>query len=163
MVNIQHIHELVDRYFTHTGQIQIDPVTGKVSCTGSVNLQPHHHFTSLPVQFDQVGGHFNCDYNHLESLRGCPHSTGLYFSCRNNPLKTLQGLPDQIGALCWVTYTPTLPLLRLLHLPFYKVKIASAPKPVADIMLKYAGQGKAVALNCALELKKAGYPENAQW
>jgi len=44
-----------------------------------------------------VGGFFNCDYNNLTSLEGCPHSVGGYFNCSNNNLISLEGCPKSVG------------------------------------------------------------------
>lgn len=163
MVNVNHINDLLMYHFEWKGQIHVDESNGEVSCTGSVNLIPHRHVSQLPVVFDRVGGHFNCDNNHLVNLKGAPRSTGLYFSCRDNPLTSLEGLPVQVGALFWTTWTPNLPLLRLINLDMNSVKLPGSPPQLEQIMSKYLGKGKHHMLNCALELKKAGLEGNASW
>jgi hypothetical protein len=86
---------------------------------------------------------------------------GLYFSCKNNPLKSLEGLPTKVGALTWVTWHESLPLLRLLDLTWFI--IVDAPDQVTSIMNKYKGQGRAGSLACAAELSRVGFKGNARW
>jgi hypothetical protein len=161
MVNVDEIEQLVEHHFDHTGRISVDPTTGVVSCTGNMNLKSKIKVDQLPVQFDQVGGQFNCEHNNLTTLIGSPTQTGLYFSCVYNPLVSLEGLPDHVGALCWVTWRAQLPLLRLLKLEHLSLK--DAPDPVLDIIYKHLGQGKPGAIKAAAKLIKAGYKANARW
>ena len=73
--------------------------------------------TKLPLQFRNVNGVFNCSYNQLTSLEGCPNVSGDfycshnqltslsggpndisgYFICTNNKLKSLEGGPNYVG------------------------------------------------------------------
>jgi len=161
MVNVDEIEQLTKHHFDHTGRISVDPTTGVVSCTGNINLKPKIKVNQLPVQFDQVGGHFNCEHNNLTTLIGAPNRTGFYFSCAHNPLMSLEGLPAHVGALCWVTWRDQLPLLRLLTLGH--LSLEDAPDPVRNTIYKYLGQGKPGAIKAAAELIKAGYRENARW
>lgn len=161
MVDVDKIKQLVEHHFEYTGRILVDANTGKVSGTASVNLKKDVLVHTLPVQFATVYGHFNCDQNNLTTLKGAPTETGLYFSCRNNPLVSLEGLPAKVGALCWATWSPHLPLLRLLNLN--SLKLLEAPNEVEHIITKYKGQGKPGAIKAAAELVRAGYRDNARW
>ncbi len=48
---------------------------------------------SIPLNFNIVNGYFECGYNYLTSLKGCPVRVGNGFSCRNNDLTSLQYSP----------------------------------------------------------------------
>jgi hypothetical protein len=50
--------------------------------------------TSIPLNFNIVNGCFNCDDNHLTSLKGCPVRVGGWFSCYDNELTSLQYSPQ---------------------------------------------------------------------
>jgi hypothetical protein len=51
----------------------------------------------LPVQFDYVGGYFDCANNQLTSLKGAPQSVGGNFICSDNQLISLAGSPNEVG------------------------------------------------------------------
>jgi hypothetical protein len=51
----------------------------------------------LPVKFGKVFGSFDCSYNKLTTLEGCPNYVGGYFYCHRNKLTTLEGCPKYIG------------------------------------------------------------------
>lgn len=111
---------------------------------------------------------FTCEGNRLQDLRNMPEFVGQAFWCYDNPLRSLTGFDSHVhvGGEFWCTYTSELPLLRCLQaggmitLSDHNV---IAPAPVLDILTKYQPLGKKGMLNCALELKKAGYSRNAQW
>jgi hypothetical protein len=50
--------------------------------------------TSIPLNFNTVNGYFNCGYNYLTSLKGCPVKVGSWFSCYHNNLTSLQYSPQ---------------------------------------------------------------------
>jgi hypothetical protein len=51
---------------------------------------------SIPLNFNIVNGHFNCSWNYLTSLKGCPVRVGNWFSCYNNQLTSLQYSPQYV-------------------------------------------------------------------
>jgi len=51
----------------------------------------------LPLKFNYVNGYFNCDYNNLKTLEGCPQTVDGVFDCSQNELKSLKGCPQTIG------------------------------------------------------------------
>jgi len=51
----------------------------------------------LPLKFNYVNGYFNCDYNNLKTLEGCPQTVGGDFNCYSSGLKTLEGCPQTVG------------------------------------------------------------------
>jgi hypothetical protein len=120
-----------------------------------------NQLTTLQGAPDHVGGEFYCGGNQLTTLQGAPDHVGGDFYCADNPLMSLQGAPDHVGVDFVCTYDDQLPLLRLIM--YKSIRIWDAPDAVMIIMFKYAGKGKTHMLNCALELKQAGYAGNAKW
>jgi len=51
----------------------------------------------MPIKFREVTGNFNCSYNRLNSLEGCPEKVGGNFHCGNNNLTSLKGGPERVG------------------------------------------------------------------
>jgi hypothetical protein len=52
----------------------------------------------LPVKFGKVSGDFDCGYNALTTLEGCPSYVGRNFWCGDNKkLTTLEGCPKYVG------------------------------------------------------------------
>ena len=51
---------------------------------------------TLPLKFGKVSGSFDCRYNNLETLEGCPKEVGGDFYCSDNKLTTLVGCPVEV-------------------------------------------------------------------
>ncbi len=66
-----------------------------VDVDGDVNLF-NKGLESIPLNFNIVNGYFDCGYNYLTSLKGCPVRVGNYFSCYNNQLTYLQYSPQYV-------------------------------------------------------------------
>jgi hypothetical protein len=169
---------------THVNKLPVKfgKVTRNFSC-GNRNL------TSLEGAPHWVGGSFFCDNNALKSLEYAPGHVevdfvcesnlltdlthmpafvGAAFWCYDNPLHSLNGFDAHVhvGGEFWCTYTSDLPLLRCLQvtgLITLSDHTVIAPPPVSDILDKYQPLGKKGMLNCANELKQAGYSRNARW
>lgn len=110
-----------------------------------------------------VNGDFRCDGNLLENLLGAPTKVTGFLTCINNPLKSLEGIPTELEGI-ELEYDRELPLLRLLyakHIDFYYSGRSS--RAVKEILMKYAGQGRAGAIDCKRELVAAGFEGNAKW
>lgn len=60
---------------------------GSVDVNGSVDLK-NRDLTELPVKYGKVSGSFNCSYNKLTSLKGCPN-TCKWIDCSVNNLYNL--------------------------------------------------------------------------
>ena len=67
----------------------------KVNVTGDVYLE-ELGLKEIPITFGKVGGDFDCSYNMLTSLEGCPREVDGDFYCVSNKLKSLEGSPDKI-------------------------------------------------------------------
>lgn len=191
MVNVKQILQTLLENFTLFGPYKIDPKTGVVDVKGEIHMAKK--MNKLPVTFGTVtgpvffqdagltslvgsprrvtskyqGGGFYCHRNQLTNLVGAPKTIHGTFGCHHNPLMTLEGHPDRVDR--WVmTVNPDTGLLRLLMVQNIKEMRLWMPArnelhPAQKIIQKYMGQGKAGVLNCALELKQAGYAGNAKW
>tara|TARA_B100001175_G_C19491962_1_gene633125 strand:+ start:1267 stop:1770 length:504 start_codon:yes stop_codon:yes gene_type:complete len=51
----------------------------------------------IPIQFGKVSGSFDCSYNFLTTLKGCPISVGGDFNCHRNKIKEIDYYPNTIG------------------------------------------------------------------
>lgn len=180
------VWDALDQYFKISGDVQVLPdltvnVQGTVSLRRGAFALPDHE---LPVQFGTVDNIYldsarlkSCKGsprivtdsmwlhgNPIESLENAPEYVGKYLGLSRTKLKNLHNFPEHVGKVA-LDYSEHLPLLRSLtaHSIVWPNAQATPPVEVSDIMDKYAGQGKSGALNCALELKKAGYAENARW
>ena len=127
---------------------------------GNLNVSSNQ-LTSLMHAPSKVEGDFVCNNNPILTLvHGPTHVTGAYMAV-TCPLTELKGMAEHIGHLVDVDYNGHMGLLRCLGAKF--IYVEHAPKPVQDILNKYAGQGKPGAIRAAAELIKAGYNRNARW
>ena len=55
------------------------------------------NLTQLPLNFGEIRGYFNCGYNQLTTLKGCPIRVNGDFDCSYNELTKLDYLPEFIG------------------------------------------------------------------
>jgi hypothetical protein len=51
-----------------------------------------------------VGGNFNCNRNHIETLKGGPIEVGGSYDCSNNKLISLKGMPHTIKDNFWCNH-----------------------------------------------------------
>jgi hypothetical protein len=58
----------------------------------------------LPVKFGNVYGDFNCSWNNLTTLEGCPNYVDGNFYCYGNELTTLEGSPKYVGGKFTANY-----------------------------------------------------------
>jgi len=71
-------------------------VDGLVNVDGDVILYDRA-LKDLPLKFGTVTGSFDCSWNRLTSLVGCPIRVGEDFSCTMNKLTSLVGCPLSVG------------------------------------------------------------------
>jgi hypothetical protein len=69
---------------------------GSIDVYGDVHLS-FYNLTELPLVFNKVNGFFDCDYNQLTTLKGCPRWIGDSFYCSHNQLTSLEFSPDYVG------------------------------------------------------------------
>lgn len=189
MVNASEIYDLVKSKFVIHDPIYVDPSSGVVDVKGNVEA-PENTLDQIPVKFGTIHGYFNLRrQEQLSSLVGSPRHVHGLFKVKSIVLTNLMGAPDRVDGECWISspklqsleylpllgaksylimWTEQLPLLRLLEA--HQVRWGSYSDhrdnkndAYIAIMKKYIGEGKRAMLNCALELKKAGYVGNARW
>ena len=68
---------------------------GTVDVDGDVSLS-ERNLSKLPLKFGRVTGSFNCSYNKLTTLEGCPREVGGGFYCDDNQITTLLGCPEYV-------------------------------------------------------------------
>jgi hypothetical protein len=171
MVDQKQIRTLLEKHFNWTGTVSIDE-QGQISVAGYVEYETKTLSRWPPeIEFLHVGGNFYCNNNpQLQSLLGSPQSVGRNFDCSDNPMLTsLEGLPREIPGRLLLTYSPQLPLLRALvakmGVGFWsgnRLQTGDAEK-VAEIINRYAGEGRRAMFKCKKELIEAGFSENARW
>ena len=74
-----------------------------VNVNNHVNLYSKK-LKSINVKFNEVTGYFDCSFNELETLEGCPEIVEGGFYCYNNRLKTLKGSPKKIDGSFYCHY-----------------------------------------------------------
>ena len=70
---------------------------GLVNVDGDVDLYGRK-LTELPLKFGTVTGYFDCGWNKLTSLEGCPLRVGSWFYYNGNKLTSLVGCPRSVGS-----------------------------------------------------------------
>ena len=87
------IHNICKKYYINNYTINDDM---SISVSGNVGLG-YYNLKSIPINFKEVDGYFNCSYNQLISLKGCPETVGGDFYCNNNQLTSLKYCPETVG------------------------------------------------------------------
>lgn len=139
-------------------------ITGSFSCH-------HNQLTSLAHGPQTVEGDYVCSYNYLKSFEHASEAVkGMFLAVEQKGLKSIKGYSPYARRID-ITWSPDLPLLSLLQ--FKGVYGIRDPESVnfrgeekidlMEILEKWQPMGKTGALNCALEMKKAGYGGNARW
>jgi len=131
-----------------------------------------------------VGGDFVSQLNHTATLDGAPTKVGGFFHISFNsvPITNMNALPQSIGhaaafseAAVTIPWSENLGLLRLITNDIGyansstkpPLDLEHAPKELFDILMKYIGKTtpearRAAAVQCTLELIRAGYKSNAR-
>jgi len=137
---------------------------------GDLSIRHCPHLTEFGHGLDVVNGLFRIEHTGLKNFVGGPKSVQFNIDCQSNPnLMSLEGFPTSVGSRVEITYTPTLPVLRLLVAPAIwftadtKDEYLDDGIAVENILMKYAGQGRAAAIDCKRELVAAGFEGNARW
>ena len=94
------IIEICEKYKITNYTINPD---GSINVDGDTYLR-NLNLDKIPLKFNKVSGDFNCSYNQLTSLIGCPSEVGGYFSCSNNNLTSLVGCPSEVGGIFSCAY-----------------------------------------------------------
>ena len=87
---MNNIEEICRKYDIENYTINDD---GTIDVDGDVILA-ELDLKELPLNFNRVEGEFDCSYNFLTSLKGCPKYVGYKFACSYNELTTLEYSPE---------------------------------------------------------------------
>lgn len=120
-----------------------------------------------------VGGRLGLSGNRITNLQHCSAHVGkdLWITSLGS-LTSLEGFPLHVGGTVHITWNPQLPMLRCLqaqyveiHKPQFVTTESYEAMRACEAILHnplWRGKGKSHMLNCALELKQAGFAENAR-
>ncbi len=86
------IDEICRKYYIVNYTINND---NSVDVNGGVNISDEK-LKSIPLNFNIVNGYFDCSWNHLTSLKGCPVRVSNGFYCYYNQLTSLQYSPQYV-------------------------------------------------------------------
>lgn len=75
---------------------------GSIDVYGDVDLK-NLYLTSIPYNFNEVSGTFDCSDNKITSLKGSPKKVGRHFRCSYNNLTSLEFISTEIGGDLYVT------------------------------------------------------------
>jgi len=92
-MTIEEKTKLLDEWINGTYVIDSD---GFVNVIGDVKVKDFSKYQTQ-IKFGNVSGHFNCLYNELTTLEGCPKTVEGNFYCAFNELTTLEGCPQTVG------------------------------------------------------------------
>jgi len=92
-MTIEEKTKLLDEWINGTYVIDSD---GFVNVIGDVKVKDFSKYQTQ-IKFGNVSGHFNCLYNKLTTLEGCPKTVEGNFYCAFNELTTLEGCPQTVG------------------------------------------------------------------
>jgi hypothetical protein len=87
------IEQICEKYQIKNYTINDD---GTIDVDGYVDLIDEELF-KLPLTFNKVTGYFDCSWNRLTSLKGCPKWVGTDFYCHDNKLTSLEYDPEYVG------------------------------------------------------------------
>ena len=77
MMTEKEIHDICKKYYIRNYKINPD---GSIDVNGNVDLS-YMGLTKIPLKFNKVNGWFDCSYNKLTSLEGCPKEVEWSFYC----------------------------------------------------------------------------------
>jgi len=71
-----------------------------INVKGAVDIN-NLNLKEIEIQFGSVDGAFDCSWNYITNLKGCPFVIGNDFSCTDNELTSLDGCPKKVGNSFW--------------------------------------------------------------
>ena len=90
MMSTKQIHDICKKYGIENYTINPD---GSIDVSGNVCLSDKN-LTRIPIKFNKVYGYFDCSYNFITSLEGCPREVVSHFYCSANEITSLEGSPE---------------------------------------------------------------------
>ena len=101
-IDEQKIHNICKKHNIKNYTINPD---GSIDVDGDVLLY-NRRLKKLPLDFNIVSGYFNCSWEKLTSLKGCPKEVGGDFYCSYNKLTSLEHSPLIICGLFYCVDNP---------------------------------------------------------
>ena len=92
---MNYIKKICEKYKITNYTINDD---GSIDVNGDVDLC-NKGLTELPLTFNRIDGNFDCNFNLLTSLKGCPRWIRGWFDCNNNRLTSLEFSPHYVGGV----------------------------------------------------------------
>ena len=68
-----------------------------INVNGDVKIY-NMNLKEIPIQFGTIDGSFDCSYNQLTNLKGCPKRVYYNFDCTENNLTSLDGCPKEVDS-----------------------------------------------------------------
>ncbi|SDK22887.1 hypothetical protein SAMN05192566_0714 [Methylophilus rhizosphaerae] len=90
----KNISKWLDKYGVKNYTINEDLT---VDVDGSVDISDNQ-LKIIPVQFGKVNGYFDCSFNELTSLKGCPYDIEKYLNCSFNEITSLEYATRVVGS-----------------------------------------------------------------
>jgi len=97
LLKLLEIDDICEKY--NIKKYTVNP-NGSVDVNGDVYLY-NKYLTELPLKFNKVTGSFDCRFNDLTNLEGCPNYVGWDFQCSYNKLTSLEDSPSYINRDFW--------------------------------------------------------------
>ena len=104
MISTKQIHDICDQYKIENYTINPD---GSIDVDGDVNLS-YMGLTKIPIKFNKVSGYFDCSYNFITSLEGCPREVVGNFFCSGNEITSLEGGPEIVYGKLYCNFNNSL-------------------------------------------------------
>ena len=130
MINEQEIHDICEKHNIKNYTINSD---GSIDVDGDVLLY-NRGLSKTPIKFNKVSGYFNCSWEKLTTLEGCPKEIGGNFYCSHNKLKTLEHSPLIIGGRFYCMNNP-LESLEGLNININRLKCDNKDKLIRKTKL----------------------------
>lgn len=154
MMSTKQIPDICKKYGIENYTINPD---GSIDVSGNVCLSDKN-LTRIPIKFNKVYGYFDCSYNFITSLEGCPREVYRYFDCSdnekitslecgpeivygtfycnfNNLLITTKGFPSIVGGDVFIRFCPKLVPLEDYNLSYEKLYIDNKEKIIRKLKL----------------------------
>ena len=129
------------------------------------NLQLVQYLTDhrqLPLQFDRIGGNFECYSRNLTTMVGFPRTVKGNLAVEFTHFLSLEGIPKHVGGSILISVYPDMPLMRLIQCKvdnnillnaFSDLKLEII-EDLQEILNKYKNQGNKGVLLAAAEILK---------
>ncbi len=104
MMSNKQIEHICDQYGIEKYTINSD---GSIDVNDNVYLN-NKGLARIPIKFNKVSGNFDCSYNFITSLEGCPNFVGRDFACSGNEITSLEGCPEKVYGKFYCNFNDSL-------------------------------------------------------